>query len=138
MQKVKRVILKRISRTDRGTFGVLEYNGYVFAVTAELEDLCNIKGESCIPDGYYVAELIRRPSNGKKAYMLRDVKNRDAILFHSGNFPEKDSEGCILVGSGFSYIDNKIVAITDSAVAYDRFMLLMDNDEAIHITIKNL
>jgi len=52
---------------------------------------------SCIPSGVYEV----KPFSGAKynnAYEVKHVPDRSAILMHWGN-TEKDTEGCILVGS---------------------------------------
>jgi hypothetical protein len=67
-----------------------------------------------IPAGAYVCKLLDHPVHGL-AWEVCDVPGRTGILFHVGNDAD-DSDGCILVGFGFSD-----AAITFSADAYKRF-----------------
>lgn len=67
-----------------------------------------------IPAGTYICRLLPHPIHGV-CWEVCDVPNRTGILFHVGN-DATDSEGCILVGFGFSG-----PAITFSADAYKRF-----------------
>ena len=90
-----------------------------------------LKGESCIPEGYYSLGrdhagrfYDRYVKNGKfdgHEYipMVADgqLVNRSQILFHVGN-QISDSQGCILIGS---YKDREKMFIYQSSKAYDEF-----------------
>ena len=51
---------------------------------------------SCIPFGTYKCSPRTSEKFGKH-YLVEDVKDRDAILIHVGNYT-KDTHGCILLG----------------------------------------
>lgn len=93
------------SKQTLGNFELLEL-GFVKLRGFSLEPPWkeNKRNESCIPEGTYEAVLYDSPSKGI-VYLLKDVPDRSMIEIHKGNF-NKDSTGCILVGSGFQYIDD--------------------------------
>ena len=101
-----RIDLIRVASLDSGTFGVLKVNGVPFAVTAELPWRNNEKNVSCIPVGIYTCRRVNTPKHGG-TFEVQAVPNRSAILFHVGNIPVKDSEGCILVGEQFEQLQGK-------------------------------
>lgn len=83
-----------------------------------LEDLARpdgvkIPGETCIPEGCYVATVTMSPRFGREMILLRskgeDAIIRDGVKFtglrvHKGNSVE-DTEGCILVGMETNGVD---------------------------------
>lgn len=112
-----KVIISRVytSTETLGRLYVLNYNTttrnfeIVFdCYTLELPDKGNARSISCIPEGTYDTIKYDRPNGKGKAFWLQNVKNRSAILIHSGNYAagkKVDIEGCILVGSKFSDIN---------------------------------
>ena len=72
-----------------------------------------------IPAGTYVVKLMPAEANPKHGvcWEVQNVPGRTDILFHSGN-DERDSEGCILLGLGFSEFNR---SITSSFIAMRRF-----------------
>lgn len=101
--------LTRTLYQDKQTLGILELfddkgKEVLECFTLELPDLNNQKKESCIPNGTYDV-VIRRSEKFGLHFHITDVKNRDFILIHAGNF-FTDILGCILVGSGLKYINN--------------------------------
>lgn len=83
-----------------------------------LEDLARpdgvkIPGETCIPEGCYVANVTMSPRFGREMILLRsygkDAIIREGVTFtglrvHRGNSIE-DTEGCILVGEESNGVD---------------------------------
>lgn len=93
------LILQRDPSTEKGTAGKLSVNGEAFCFTLE-------RGPSdpqfpCIPSGKYAILLQYSPHFARLMPHLQDVPGRTEILIHWGNLVS-DSEGCILVGDGFS------------------------------------
>lgn len=113
--------LIRNAYTADGTFGVLAWMGYPFAVTLERQWKNNEKGESCIPDGSYVCKRVNSPKFGD-TFEVTGVPGRAAILFHKGNIDD-DSHGCILIGEQFNPI-NGTPGIAASAAGFDEFKRL--------------
>lgn len=93
------VVLKRISQSEKGTFGNMLIAGQPVCVTLEDPWNDNQRGVSCVPPGSY--ECV--PHNGRRfrdVWLLKNVPGRSYILIHSGN-SIKDTSGCILVGREF-------------------------------------
>lgn len=111
--------LKRISTTNRGTFGVLLYKGIPFAVTLELPWLDNQANISCIPSGNYICKRIQSPKFGE-TFEITDVPGRAHVLLHRGNKVE-DTHGCVLVAEEFGKIGDE-TAILQSVKGYGELM----------------
>ena len=73
-----------------------------------------------IPAGRYLVKLMPASANPNHgiSWEVQAVPGRTDILFHVGN-DELDSDGCILVGYGFSEFRH---GITSSRIAYRRFV----------------
>jgi hypothetical protein len=108
--------IKRIAKLADGCFGVLLDAGVPFAVTAELPDLDNHPQTSCIPAARY---LCRRFHSEKhpNTFEITAVPGRSAILFHTGNVPQKDLLGCVGVGEKFEPL-NGANAIQESQAGF--------------------
>jgi len=94
------ILIIRKTFTDKSTIGELFLNGKKLCDTLELPYRDNERRISCIPAGEYKARLRYPRESGSRDYLhilVKDVPNRDYILFHRGN-TAKDSRGCILVG----------------------------------------
>lgn len=89
--------------------------------------------DSCIAAGIYLC----KPYSGehfKDVYIVENVPNRSAILFHWGN-TEKDTLGCILLGNKLGTIENE-PAVLESRACYERFRSLIGKNEFI-LTIED-
>lgn len=84
--------------------------------TLELPWLDNAVQKSCIPAGSYNV-VPRTSAKFKKHFHVLDVPGRSYILFHSGNY-HTQILGCVLVGTGLSYINKDgYLDVTSSKVA---------------------
>lgn len=77
-----------------GTQGILEWNDTIVCYTIELPWLENQRRISCIPEGEY---LLHKRYSKKYGWhiQLKNVTNRDLILFHPANDAKKELQGCI-------------------------------------------
>lgn len=139
---MKTLILQRVtnyyqSKNANGIMGVLiKQPGFVpFCNTLELTWRNNTRFVSCIPSGIYMCERMISPSKGE-TFEITDVFNRSDILFHKGNIDD-DTEGCILLGEGFGYVDNE-PAITQSKFAFDEFMTLMEGVLSFRLDLRSV
>jgi len=136
----KKLRLVRVHSGPDGTFGVLTYE-HAFALTCEDPWRDNRVGESCIPPGHYeVLRCSKSPEYGftpsvkyGDIFNVQNVPGRSLILIHRGNLP-KDTEGCILVGEQFGYLDGK-PAVLDSRGGWDEFMALLQYNNAFDLEI---
>lgn len=88
---------------ENRTLGKLYINKEFFCDTIEdkYRDLSKEKkvyGETCIPFGTYKVIINKSPKYGRLMPRLLNVPHFDGILIHNG-VTEKNSAGCILVGS---------------------------------------
>lgn len=143
------LILNRINYTEWGCQGILSipilggdpYRGAAngFCLTLEPDWAWNKPFVSCIPKGYYIIKLYSSPKFGS-TYIITDVKNRNLILFHSGNTIE-DTEGCIVLGESFSNKKQLGIGETNQLVlsrsreAHKEFMSVLDNKKEASILI---
>ena len=103
-----KAVLTRLDEDDKQTLGsFILYDGIhkVFeAQTLELPWLDNEQFISCIPTGQYICKRRQSTKYGHH-FIISDVKGREFILIHWGNF-YGDTKGCIALGRDFIDIDN--------------------------------
>lgn len=97
-------ILTRVCSSEKGTFGVLTYNGEPLCVTCEDPWNDNKTSISCIPVGDYSVEKFNG-NRFKDVWEIKNVPGRSVILIHGGNTID-DTHGCVLVGRSFSKLGN--------------------------------
>ena len=113
------LLILRDTFTDESTIGELFLDGERFCDTLELPWRDNQRSISCIPVGEYKVRFRYPRESATRDYLhllVKDVPNRDYILFHRGN-SAKDTRGCILVGQGSQH--NKV---NNSTLAMDLLM----------------
>ena len=132
------LLIIRDTFTDESTMGELFVEGEKFCDTLELPYLDNKKSVSCIPVGEYSVRFRYPRESATRDYLhllVKDVPNRDYILFHRGN-SAKDTRGCILVGYGSQH--NKV---NNSTLAMDLLIKELINcgkrTQNIKLIIKN-
>tara|TARA_R110002167_G_scaffold328047_1_gene534370 strand:+ start:122 stop:541 length:420 start_codon:yes stop_codon:yes gene_type:complete len=129
-KKLINLLLIRDTFSEKSTLGELFLNGERMCDTLENPWIDNQRRISCIPEGEYDVRLrLPRESNTRDYIhlLVKEVKDRDYILFHIGNFP-KDTSGCILVGLG-----SQQDAVNNSRLAMDLLI-----KEVIHLGGENI
>jgi len=117
-------MILRLHRFHSGkdeTLGLLYIDGQFFCYTLEDEYReVKVKGETRIPDGTY--DLVKRfsPKWQKEMVYLEDVPNFTGIAIHPGN-TTGDTSGCLLVGYGQSYVQQRAF-LSHSRQAYNDLM----------------
>ena len=129
------LLLIRDTFTEESTLGELFIDGERICDTLENPYLDNQRNISCIPEGEYPVRIRLPRESGTRDYMhllVKDVKDRDYILFHIGN-TAKDTSGCILVGLG-----SQQDVVNNSRLAMDLLMKEIINlgGENINLIIK--
>ena len=109
------LLLIRDTYTEESTIGELFLNGERMCDTLERPYFNNLRNISCIPEGVYPVRLRLPRESATRDYMhllVKDVKDRDYILFHIGN-KSSDTRGCILVGLGSQqdFVNNSTLAM---------------------------
>jgi hypothetical protein len=135
------MIIKRLSDDGVQTLGIMTLpNGKVYH-TLELAWKNNNKKVSCIPKGKYKVKKRTSAKYGEHFHIL-DVKNRDFILIHHGNYAgslnpktnKSDILGCILVGSGLKDLNNDgILDVTNSKKAMAELLKYLPNEFELNI-----
>ena len=130
------LLLIRDTFTEESTVGELFLNGERICDTLENPYLDNQRNISCIPEGEYPVRIRLPRESAIRDYMhllVKDVKDRDYILFHIGN-TAKDTSGCILVGLG-----TEQDVVHNSVLAMDLLIkeILNLGGENINLIIKN-
>ena len=130
------LLLIRDTFSKESTIGELFLNGERLCDTLENPWLDNQRNISCIPEGEYPVRIRLPRESATRDYihlLVKDVKDRDYILFHIGNFPSQ-TKGCILVGLG-----SKQNVVNNSRLAMDLLMKEIINlgGENINLIIKN-
>jgi len=73
--------------------------------TLELPWLDNQKNISCIPKGEYTVAKYQSPTHGRGiVFQFDHVEGRSNVQIHKGNYYD-DILGCVLVGAGFTDIN---------------------------------
>lgn len=134
------VTLSRFAYTPMGVFGTLQVGGKRF-YTVERPWKGNEQGVSCIPAGSYqlrkrASEVVKKSSRGayQEGWEVTGVPGRTFIMIHPGNTMD-DLEGCIAVGTGLGYVNNKW-AITNSQVAFKELMAALEGKSGWELRIK--
>lgn len=131
------LVLKRISFTKHGTFGVLTYTspGGLIPICLTLEDpwLDNMPNISCIPSGLYICRRTESPKFGE-VYEVTNVVGRVGVLFHKGNTMH-DTQGCILLGA--TYENTNFMGIARSQEGYGHFWALVNPVNEFKLEIHN-
>lgn len=153
----ERLHLVRKTPNDKdGIYGVLKVPEYrmdgkkVIRLfdTAERPWLDNKVNESCIPTGTYPvkprrvgswAANARKKFGHKFAIEICDVPGRSEILIHWGNWPMKNSLGCVLVGKRMKNEHEKFIGHSQKTfqALYKVINDLFIESDRLEIVVKN-
>ena len=130
------LLLIRDTLSEESTIGELFLNGERICDTLENPYINNERNISCIPEGVYDVRIRLPRESATRDYihlLVKDVPDRDWILFHRGN-TAKDTSGCILVGLG-----SQQDFVSNSTLAMDLLIkeVIHLGAENINLTIKN-
>lgn len=130
-------ILLKLVRTDKseaGIFGeLLDEAGNLIAVTLEHAYLVGGEWTAKIPPDTYVCgrglHKLHGMTNFFETFQILEVPNCTNILFHWGNY-NKDSEGCVLLGSARS-----VDMITHSRATWTVFMQMLEGERTFTLEV---
>ena len=124
-------VLERFAYLPEATLGKLSIDDNIFWIAER--PWRGIKKEiSCIPSGTNTCKSYISKRFGE-TFEVTEVPNRTYILFHVGNFLEKDSHGCLLVGS--SLMPNA-PAVASSKNAMTKFREILKDVESFELCIQ--
>lgn len=118
-----------------GTFGVLKIDKEVFCVTLEPPDRENQRNRSSIPAQQYLCWNRISPSYGE-TFEVKDVPDRNHVLFHPGNRVH-NTEGCIILAQYFGKLKGDR-AVRNSGETFKKFMQTMQGEQYFHLTIQEV
>ncbi len=127
---------------EHGTFGILKINKEVFCFTLEPRDEENASNISSIPAQQYICEIRATRLSSilrlgfAKTFEVMNVPGRTNIKIHPGN-SDDDTKGCILLGSSIGKL-REGRAVLNSGNTWLAFMVLMDEINKFHLTIKEV
>lgn len=132
-----KITVTRTDYTTTSTISDLAVNGIKVGYT--LEDVVRPKegkkvyGATAIPAGTYAVVPHDSPKFGKIMPMLQNVPGYQYVLLHQGN-TNKDSEGCLLVGSTKSkdFVGSSRVMFDK---LYPQIVAAWNKNETVTITI---
>jgi hypothetical protein len=127
--------LCREEKREDGIFSELrDESGKILFHTAEHA----YNSEPKIPNGTYKCVRGQHQLHGMtvpfSTFMLENVPNHTNILLHVGNFPQIDSDGCILLGLGIAQSD-KGQMITQSKQAFAEFIALTEGLDSFDLVV---
>jgi hypothetical protein len=126
--------LNRVDANANGIFGsLLDENDDIICITLEHAYPNGDSFSAKIPDGTYDCvrgnHLLDGMTEPFETFEITGVPGHSGLLFHWGNF-NKDSEGCVLVGTTIQG-----PMITESRIAFEKFMQLMQGVDAFQLVV---
>lgn len=92
-----------------------------------------------LPDGVYACERgphrLKADADPFETFEIKGVPGHWGILFHVGNY-NRDSQGCVLIGTGIGWTAKKEKMIVGSKLAFDRFMKRLEGHQSFTLTVK--
>jgi len=70
-----------------------------------------------------------------ETFEITGLSDHTGVLFHFGNLPETQSEGCELVGNAFGSLSG-LEAVLNSDVTFQRFMAMQAGVDEFQLTVK--
>jgi Family of unknown function (DUF5675) len=131
-----------LTRFKKSAEGVLSYlldaSGEQICVTAThaYEQPSGLWDAKVLPGRYLCKRGVHELANGVpfSTFEITGVPGHTGILFHKGNLPEVDSEGCELVGKAFGTLDGD-EAVLESADAFASFMQWTEGTDDFWLTV---
>lgn len=137
------LVMSLTQRRPDGIFGKLgDESGNVFAVTLEhAYSVTSLSPETAfapkIPSGTFRCVRGKHRLHGMtedfETFEITGVEGHSNLLFHWGNW-NRDSEGCVLLGDKIAQ-DYGAEMITNSRVAFARFMAMQDGVDSFNLTV---
>lgn len=132
--------LTRTSKGLDGIFGTIDIAGQIIAVTLEHSYPNGDSFAPKIPEGVFQCvrglHRLEGMTHDFETFEIQ-VPGHTGILFHPGNF-NKDSSGCVLLGSSLFYYSPHCRILKDSDIAFTKFMQCLDKINDISLTVQNM
>ena len=119
---------------SQGTHGEIWIGGEFVCYAIELPWLDNVRNNSCIPEGTYV--LAKRYSRKFKWHLLvKEVVNRNEILFHPANDAKTELRGCIAPVSRISGVGRGVHSVVAFNKLKDMVYASIDKGEQVLLEV---
>jgi hypothetical protein len=134
------LVLKRKEFRADGIFSeLMDESGNQVAVTLDHAYPTDGGFKPKIPDGRFICKRglhrLEGMTHDFETFEICGVEGHTNLLFHQGNF-NKDSEGCLLLGTSFGQNGAKgAKMVLFSKVAFGQFMKLMDGVDEFELTV---
>lgn len=129
------VLLTRLHRLSTGIFSSFVVgNDKTFFVAEHAYPTSLDTFEAKIIPGVYTCIRRHSPEFGYALFWVTDVPGCTWIEIHVGNFPQKDSEGCVLMGTSIS-INTSVPMVGNSNIAFREFMVLQMGVDQFKLTV---
>jgi len=134
------LLMQRDKVDSTGCWSTIYTNGYVELFKACEHSYQQSDGSWApkIPDGVFqCVRGVHRLSDlvPFETFEVTQVPGHVGILFHKGNLPETDSDGCVLLGTSLGEL-NGVPAVLQSSVAFAAFMNLQKGVDTFTLTVK--
>lgn len=128
-----KIIVNRSNKLDKCIIGEMFIDDVFFAYTLEdIEQPNKVYGETCIPLGNYSVIVDHSNRFNRDMPHILNVPGFEGIRIHGGN-TDKDTHGCILIGSNCWLSLHKI---GNCAERVSKIIELIKNSEDVMITIR--
>ena len=71
-----------------------------------------------------------------ETFEIVGIEGHTGLLFHPGNFPQKDSDGCELTGEFIGHCLNGDRMVTNSKVTFEKFLALQNGVNQFILTVE--
>ena len=89
-----------------------------------------------IPNGKWQFVRYFSPHHGYEVFMCNSIPGHDFIEIHIGNYPQIDSDGCIILGKGLGFTTNGSRIIQQSKLAFQEFMGLQKDVNSFILNVE--
>lgn len=137
-----KLILRRNTFREDGVFGELldEKFNHMFMTLEHAYKQEDGSYEPKVPAGEYLCKRgLHQLHKGDPfdTFEVTGIEGHAGILFHVGNY-NKDSEGCILLGTGIGLMLKGGKMLTASTQAFGKFINDMGNEKAFTLVIEKI
>lgn len=126
--------LTRIHKLSTGIFSTMTVGDKTFCTGEHAYQAADGSWQPKIPPGVYTCQRRVSPHFGYDLFWVTNVPMCNWIEIHVGNYPQVDSEGCILMGTSFT-LNAPVPMVGNSKIAFSEFMGLQSGQDTFQLTV---